>query len=561
VLAHTNGWRLVLVGDPRQLQGVGRGGMLAELCANGRVDELVRLHRFTHPWEATASLLLRSGDPRAFDAYQAHGRIIAGALEEHLARMAAAWIDHRDNGRVVALVASRNDHVHTVNLAVQQARLDAGHLDADASTLVAGGEHAHVGDVVMTRRNDRRLVTSAGEPVRNRDIWTVTHIDAHGSITVSHEGDHGAVTLPARYAREHVRLGYAATEHGWESDTVAVGISLASAATTRRGLYVAATRGRDSNEMCVITESPDVAEARDVLEAIVAVDRADIPAVTQRRTLAVQQRPHEVPVPVAPTPRCEIPDWFTAVLQDARRDRDDAETRQAERAVQRQRLENAAKIADRNLRHVASATAPDRDAYARAAAQAADARRDYTAAQRRLEAPGDTAVPPGTPSKLREDSASAPRPPSSRPVSEPRRRSSAIARRTRSSARHTTTSASRTPPTGSTPSGTQSTSTPGDSPPWTPGGSGPPDATSGSRTYRPRSTRSQTPARAAACRRPPSSSASENGPTITKSISAQAQQEHSSWNDPVSNLSCDGSPAETLIHTSEMTHAWRTVRP
>jgi conjugative relaxase-like TrwC/TraI family protein len=386
VLAHTNGWRLVLVGDPRQLQGVGRGGMLAELCANGRVDELVRLHRFTHPWEATASLLLRSGDPRAFDAYQAHGRIIAGALEEHLARMAAAWIDHRDNGRVVALVASRNDHVHTVNLAVQQARLDAGHLDADASTLVAGGEHAHVGDVVMTRRNDRRLVTSAGEPVRNRDIWTVTHIDAHGSITVSHEGDHGAVTLPARYAREHVRLGYAATEHGWESDTVAVGISLASAATTRRGLYVAATRGRDSNEMCVITESPDVAEARDVLEAIVAVDRADIPAVTQRRTLAVQQRPHEVPVPVAPTPRCEIPDWFTAVLQDARRDRDDAETRQAERAVQRQRLENAAKIADRNLRHVASATAPDRDAYARAAAQAADARRDYTAAQRRLEA-------------------------------------------------------------------------------------------------------------------------------------------------------------------------------
>ena len=58
-LADRNGWRLALVGDPRQLQGVGRGGLLAELCANGRVEQLERLHRFTHAWEAAASLQLR----------------------------------------------------------------------------------------------------------------------------------------------------------------------------------------------------------------------------------------------------------------------------------------------------------------------------------------------------------------------------------------------------------------------------------------------------------------------------------------------------------------------
>src|SRR5687768_15303927 len=77
-LAERNGWRLALVGDPRQLQGVGRGGLLAELCANGRVEQLERLHRFTHAWEAAASLQLRCGDPAALDAYQAHGRIVAG---------------------------------------------------------------------------------------------------------------------------------------------------------------------------------------------------------------------------------------------------------------------------------------------------------------------------------------------------------------------------------------------------------------------------------------------------------------------------------------------------
>ena len=84
-LAEANQWRLVLVGDHRQLQAVGRGGLFAELCANGRVDQLERLHRFKHDWEAAASLQLRSGDPRALDAYEAHDRIIPGTLDDHLA--------------------------------------------------------------------------------------------------------------------------------------------------------------------------------------------------------------------------------------------------------------------------------------------------------------------------------------------------------------------------------------------------------------------------------------------------------------------------------------------
>ncbi len=68
-------WRLVLVGDPRQLQAVGRGGLFAELCATSDTHGLVRIHRFTHPWEADASLQLRAGDPDALDTYEHHGRI------------------------------------------------------------------------------------------------------------------------------------------------------------------------------------------------------------------------------------------------------------------------------------------------------------------------------------------------------------------------------------------------------------------------------------------------------------------------------------------------------
>jgi hypothetical protein len=93
---------------------------------------------------------------------------------------------------------------------------------------------------------------------------------------VSHRGGHGSVSLPADYMRRYVRPGYAPTEHSNQGDTVDVGIQVVSTATTHRGLYVSATRGRDDNLMFVVAEAADLADARDVLEAVVAHDRADI---------------------------------------------------------------------------------------------------------------------------------------------------------------------------------------------------------------------------------------------------------------------------------------------
>ena len=89
----------------------------------------------------------------------------------------------------------------------------------------------------------------------------------------------------------HVRLGYAATEHGHQGDTVDVGIALASSTTSHRGLYVAVTRGREDNQIRVVTDSYDLTEARDTLEAILTNDRVDIPAVTQRRNPAAAEQP------------------------------------------------------------------------------------------------------------------------------------------------------------------------------------------------------------------------------------------------------------------------------
>ncbi len=289
-LATTQHWRLALIGDHRQLQAVGRGGMFAELCTTSRTIELERIHRFTNEWEAAASLKLRPGDLRALDAYEAHDRIIPGTIDEHLDGIADDWIKRHTAGKTMAITTTTNDHVDAINHLIQQRRIEHGDLDPTRAAVIADGE-AVVGDIVATRRNQRQLHTTTGDVVRNRELWTVTQISDTGDLTVTQLDGHGTVTLPAGYVGEHVRLGYAATEPGNQSDNQTGSITLATPATTGRGLYVAMTRGSKRTTFVVVTETHDIAEALDILEAIITSDRADVPATAQRRQLAQQDRP------------------------------------------------------------------------------------------------------------------------------------------------------------------------------------------------------------------------------------------------------------------------------
>ncbi len=168
-LADRHEWRIVLIGDPHQLQAVGRGGLFAELCATGRAHELVTVHRFANQWEADASLQLRHGDIAVFDTYEQHGRISPGSLDTHLDRLAHDWLADDRHGRTVAITAATNEHVDAVNRTIQTARIASGDLRTDETSLIGGGERACVGDIVVTRRNYRTLATSTGESVRNRE--------------------------------------------------------------------------------------------------------------------------------------------------------------------------------------------------------------------------------------------------------------------------------------------------------------------------------------------------------------------------------------------------------
>lgn len=283
-LSRENSWRLVLVGDPHQLKAVGRGGMFAELCASERTIELERIHRFTSSWEAAASQRLRHGDPKALDAYEAHGRVVAGSLDEHVDTIVNAWLECRDSGESLSITTTRNEHVDGINDRIQDARWERGELDRSQRGDTADG-FAWAGDLIATRRNDRSLVTSNGRFVRNRDQWLVSAVDARGDIVATHVDGGGDVVLPASYARDHVRLGYAATEPGNQSDTRDRSITLVTESTSGRGLYVGMTRGRASNH-ALVADTLDIAEAKDRLEQVVTCDRADVPALARRRELS-----------------------------------------------------------------------------------------------------------------------------------------------------------------------------------------------------------------------------------------------------------------------------------
>ncbi|MEO8697111.1 MAG: MobF family relaxase, partial [Acidimicrobiales bacterium] len=284
-LADARQWRVVLVGDPLQFSAVGRGGMFAHLVDEHGAIELGRVHRFTNDWERDASLRLRRGDLDVIDLYAKHRRILDGPADELQERMVAAWHRARQRGEDVLMTAPTNDTVLVLNRAAQDVRIRNGEL-ATKRTLQAGGYRLHVGDEIVTRRNERDVVTDRGHPVHNRDRWVIEQLHRDRSLTVS--GSHGRVRLPSGYVASDVELGYAQTAHGAQGRTVDRSLTLIDGPVDARGIYVPMTRGRDNNTAYVAVEPGQT--ARDVLAAGLSRDWIDRPALD-----VLRKQPQQLP--------------------------------------------------------------------------------------------------------------------------------------------------------------------------------------------------------------------------------------------------------------------------
>ncbi len=253
----------------------------------GAAPELTDVRRFRHAWEKRAGIELRAGSDDAIDAYQTHDRIAEGDRDQMLDALYLAWKADTESGRTSLMIAGDLGTVSELNARARANRVAAGAV-AENGLRVAGGGTAGVGDLVVTRQNDRRLSTGR-HWVRNGDRWVVTATEHGGSITVQGANGGGIVVLPGAYVAEHVELAYASSAHRAQGRTVDTAHALVSSTTTREVLYVMATRGRESNRLYVDThydpdpqtthdEVAEPATAKEVLAAVLRNEGADVAA-------------------------------------------------------------------------------------------------------------------------------------------------------------------------------------------------------------------------------------------------------------------------------------------
>ena len=114
---------------------------------------------------------------------------------------------------------------------------------------MADGNQASVGDVIITRTNDRQLRLTATDWVKNGDRWTITHVRENGGLTVRHNRSHRTVRLPADYVHTSTGLGYATTIHAAQGVTADTMHGLLTGQESRQQLYTMLTRGRTANHL------------------------------------------------------------------------------------------------------------------------------------------------------------------------------------------------------------------------------------------------------------------------------------------------------------------------
>ena len=301
------GAKIVLVGDPEQLQPIGAGAAFRAVAERVGMVELEGIRRQREGWQRAASMDFgRHRTAEGLAAYAQRGAVrfeeTSEAARIAIVRDVMADMELRPEGSRLVLAHRRAD-VAALNDAIRDARQAQGELTGELVYQTTEGARAFApGDRVLFRENNREL------GVKNGMLGTVAQAsEGHLSIRLDSAQGPGlgravSVSMADYAAVDH---GYATTIHKSQGATVDRAYVLASGSMDRHMTYVAMTRHRDGvalyadrsefSDMGALTARLSRSQAK---ETTLDYDRA---GYAQRRGFGVHRRgtESEIAIPAA----------------------------------------------------------------------------------------------------------------------------------------------------------------------------------------------------------------------------------------------------------------------
>ena len=245
------GAKIVLVGDPDQLQPINAGAAFRAIAERTGFVTLEQIQRQRHAWQREASMAFAgSRTAEGLALYAERGAVQfrddkAAAMNALIEDVLSDMTSHPKGSRLV--LAHRRADVRALNEAIRAGWRETGALGEEKIYQTDEGERAFApGDRLLFRENNRDL------GVKNGMLGTVERAD-EGRLAVRLDDDGGkprtVVVSMADYAA--VDHGYAVTIHKSQGATVDRAFVYASRMMDRHLTYVAMTRHRDSVRLYV----------------------------------------------------------------------------------------------------------------------------------------------------------------------------------------------------------------------------------------------------------------------------------------------------------------------
>jgi Ti-type conjugative transfer relaxase TraA len=244
VLSHAAdaGAKVVLIGDPQQLQAIEAGAAFRAIHERHGGVEISEVRRQHEGWQQDATRHLATG--RTGLAIQAYGErgMVHSAETRESAR--GDLIDRWDRDRQASpgdtriILTHTNGEVQALNEAARGRLRDTGELGGDVAMKTERGERQFAsGDRIMFLRNERDLA------VKNGTLGTIEQVTPQRMAVRTDDGRSVAFDTKD-YA--HIDHGYAATIHKAQGMTVDRTHVLATPGMDSHGAYVALSRHREA---------------------------------------------------------------------------------------------------------------------------------------------------------------------------------------------------------------------------------------------------------------------------------------------------------------------------